>query len=70
MKINLEGGVSLPFECIALKKETGYKYGRNPSLLHILYQTQLKMGHNCNCKNGESEVDARLQQAMDYCLEH
>ena len=25
---------------------------------------------NCNCKNGESEVDARLQQAMDYCLEH
>lgn len=25
---------------------------------------------NCNCENGEKEVDARLQQAMDYCLEH
>ena len=27
-------------------------------------------GCNCNCENGEKEVDARLQQAMDYCLEH
>ncbi len=25
---------------------------------------------NCNCENGEKEVDARLQQAMDFCLEH
>ena len=27
-------------------------------------------GCNCNCEMGENEVDARLQQAMDYCLEH
>ena len=25
---------------------------------------------NCNCENEEKEVDVRLQQAMDFCLEH
>lgn len=40
-------------------------------LLVVLWLgTLILAGCNCNCEKGESEVDARLQQAMDYCLEH
>lgn len=39
-------------------------------LVALWLGTLILAGCNCNCEKGESEVDARLQQAMDYCLEH
>ena len=39
-------------------------------LMALLLGALTLAGCNCNCENGESEVDVRLQQAMDYCLEH